>query len=205
MLKSLDPGAQQGRLAEPGRCADQSQLAVRTSVQALRQALQMVTDGASYIDVGGESTRPGATPVSEQEELDRVLPVLEWIAQESPVALSVDTSKAAVMREAIKLGVTMINDVRALREPGALAAVAEHQQLQLCNRQLCKRHQRHRVCEHPDDTHGPTRRYHPQRMIPARGRRPTIDGAGHGRLVRLGSHLLSIRNSATEPDRPEEP
>ncbi len=100
--------------------------------QALRQALQMVTDGASYIDVGGESTRPGATPVSEQEELDRVLPVLEWIAQESPVALSVDTSKAAVMREAIKLGVTMINDVRALREPGALAAVAEHQQLQLC-------------------------------------------------------------------------
>lgn len=100
--------------------------------QALRQALQMVADGASYIDIGGESTRPGANAVSVQEELDRVIPVLELIAKESPVALSVDTCKAAVMREAIKAGVQMVNDVKALRDDGALQAVAESSSVQVC-------------------------------------------------------------------------
>ena len=99
---------------------------------ALRQALQMVADGAHYIDIGGESTRPGAAAVSVQEELDRVIPVLELIAAESPVALSVDTCKAAVMREAIKVGVRMVNDVKALRDDGALAAVAESDRVQVC-------------------------------------------------------------------------
>jgi dihydropteroate synthase len=100
--------------------------------KALRQALQMVADGASYIDVGGESTRPGAAAVSLQEELDRVIPVLEGIAKESPVALSVDTCKAAVMREAIRAGVRMVNDVKALRDEGALAAVAQSTDVQVC-------------------------------------------------------------------------
>jgi dihydropteroate synthase len=77
------------------------------------------------IDVGGESTRPGATPVSVQEELDRVLPVVERLARELPVPISVDTSKPEVMREAARAGAGLINDVRALRLPGALeAAVA---------------------------------------------------------------------------------
>jgi len=92
---------------------------------ALQQARQMVAEGAAIIDVGGESTRPGATAVSQQEELDRVAPVIEAIARELPVIVSVDTSKAQVMREAVVLGAGLINDVRALREPGALQAVSD--------------------------------------------------------------------------------
>jgi len=91
---------------------------------ALKQAETMVAEGASIIDVGGESTRPRAPTVSEQEELDRIMPVLEGILAHLPVAVSVDTSKPGVIREALRLGVSMINDVRALREPGALDAVA---------------------------------------------------------------------------------
>lgn len=93
--------------------------------QALAQARRMVEEGAAIIDVGGESTRPGAAPVEAQQELDRVAPVIEAIRAELPVIISVDTSKATVMREAVALGAGFINDVRALREPGALAAAAE--------------------------------------------------------------------------------
>jgi len=92
---------------------------------ALRRAETMVAEGAALIDVGGESTRPGAAPVSVQEELDRVLPVVERLAHELPVLISVDTSKPELIREAARAGAGLINDVRALRMPGALdAAVA---------------------------------------------------------------------------------
>ena len=92
---------------------------------ALAQARRMVAEGAALIDVGGESTRPGAAAVSEQEELDRVIPVIEALRAELPAVISVDTSKAAVMRAAVAAGAGLINDVRALREEGALAAAAE--------------------------------------------------------------------------------
>ncbi len=92
---------------------------------ALRQAERMVADGAAIIDVGGESTRPGAEAVGVQEELDRVIPVIEAIAEELPVPISVDTSKGAVMRAAVAAGAGLINDVAALRGEGALAAAAE--------------------------------------------------------------------------------
>ncbi|MFU8784908.1 dihydropteroate synthase [Aliidiomarina sp.] len=92
---------------------------------ALQRAEQMVVAGATWLDVGGESTRPGAAGVAEQEELDRVIPVIEALSREFAVQISVDTSKAQVMREAVHAGAAMINDVRALREPGALAAAAE--------------------------------------------------------------------------------
>jgi len=92
---------------------------------ALMQARQMVAEAATIIDVGGESTRPGATAVSEQEELDRVAPVIEAIARELPVIVSVDTSKARVMSEAVALGAGLINDVHALRGPGALQAASD--------------------------------------------------------------------------------
>jgi len=92
---------------------------------ALRRAEVMVEEGAALIDVGGESTRPGAPPVSVQEELDRVLPVVERLARELPVTISVDTSKPEVIQAAARAGAGLINDVRALRLPGALeAAVA---------------------------------------------------------------------------------
>lgn len=92
---------------------------------ALAQARQMVLDGAAIIDVGGESTRPGATAVSVQQELDRVIPVIERIHQEIDTIISVDTSKPEVMRAAVKAGAGMINDVRALRETGALQAAVQ--------------------------------------------------------------------------------
>lgn len=91
---------------------------------ALRQVEQMIEDGAHFIDVGGESTRPGAAAVSLPDELDRVVPVIEAIVQRFDVVVSVDTSKAVVMSEAVKAGAGLINDVRALREEGALEAAS---------------------------------------------------------------------------------
>ncbi len=92
---------------------------------AVSRARQMMDEGAAIIDVGGESTRPGAKPVSEQDELDRVIPVIEAIAAAVPAVISVDTRKAAVMRAAVAAGAGMINDVCALREEGALATAAQ--------------------------------------------------------------------------------
>ena len=90
--------------------------------EALKQARQMLHEGATLIDVGGESTRPGATDVSVQEELDRVIPVIEAINKELDVIVSIDSSKPEVMKQAASAGAGLINDVRALREPGALQA-----------------------------------------------------------------------------------
>lgn len=91
---------------------------------ALSRARQMVADGAAFVDVGGESTRPGAANVSVQEELDRVCPVVEAIARELDVVVSVDTSTPEVMAQAVELGAGLINDVRALGREGAMAAAA---------------------------------------------------------------------------------
>lgn len=92
---------------------------------AVQRARQMVADGAAFVDVGGESTRPGAEPVSEQEELDRVCPVVEAIAQDVDTIISVDTSTPSVMRESARLGAGLINDVRALEREGAVEAAVE--------------------------------------------------------------------------------
>jgi len=91
---------------------------------ALRHAEAMVAAGATLIDVGGESTRPGARAVSPTEELERVAPIVERIHRELDVIISVDTSTPAVMREAARLGAGLINDVRSLRRDGALDAAA---------------------------------------------------------------------------------
>jgi len=92
---------------------------------AVDHALQMIEQGADMIDVGGESTRPGAEPVSLDEEIFRVIPVIEKIRQHSSVLISVDTSKAEVMRRAVAAGADMINDVLALQLPGAMEACAQ--------------------------------------------------------------------------------
>jgi len=91
---------------------------------ALERAREMVAEGAAIIDVGGESTRPGAPPVGVEEELRRVLPVVEALAAELPVPISVDTGTPKVIREAVAVGAGLVNDVRALRVPGALEAAA---------------------------------------------------------------------------------
>lgn len=95
------------------------------STQAFDHAQRMLEAGAGIIDIGGESTRPGAAEVSEEEELRRVIPVIEALANRFSAPISVDTSKPAVMVAAVEAGATLINDVRALREPGALEAAAK--------------------------------------------------------------------------------
>jgi len=94
---------------------------------ALRQAASMAEAGAAIIDIGGESTRPGAGSVSEQEELDRVIPIVEAAQSVTDVPLSIDTSKPGVMRAAVAAGASLVNDVCALQADGALSAVAELQ------------------------------------------------------------------------------
>jgi len=93
--------------------------------RALARAARMVAEGVDILDVGGESTRPGAAAVGVDEEMARVLPVIEHLRAEFDVPISVDTSKPEVMRAAVAVGAGMINDVAALRAPGAIAAAAE--------------------------------------------------------------------------------
>lgn len=94
----------------------------------LNRVRQLLADGADVLDIGGESTRPGAADVSLDEELARVIPAIELIRRVFPdVVISVDTSKAAVMRQAIAAGADLINDVRALQEPGALQVAVDSQ------------------------------------------------------------------------------
>jgi dihydropteroate synthase len=99
-----------GRWLDPGR--------------ALDHALAMVAAGADIIDIGGESTRPGAAPVDEESELGRIVPLIERLAPQLPVPISIDSSKPRVMQAAVAAGASMINDVMALRQPGALAMAA---------------------------------------------------------------------------------
>ena len=94
---------------------------------ALTRAREMVGEGAVIIDVGGESTRPGAKPVDEQEEIDRVVPVIERISRELECIVSIDTLKPAVMDAACAVGAGLINDVNALRATGAIDVARKHQ------------------------------------------------------------------------------
>ncbi len=93
--------------------------------RAVEQGCSLAAEGADLIDVGGESTRPGSRPPTLAEELARVVPVVEALVQRAPVPLSVDTSRPEVMRAAVATGASMVNDVRALRSPGALEVAAE--------------------------------------------------------------------------------
>jgi len=90
---------------------------------AVAHALQLISEGADIIDIGGESTRPGATPVPEEEELRRVLPVIESLARQTDCTLSIDTSKARVARAAVQAGAHIVNDVTGLRGDPAMAQV----------------------------------------------------------------------------------
>lgn len=93
---------------------------------AVDHALSMVANGAEIIDVGGESTRPGAQSVSLQEELDRVLPIIEKLSSTTPCAISIDTYKPEVMEEALKAGAVFVNDVNGLQALGAIDVVASY-------------------------------------------------------------------------------
>ena len=92
---------------------------------AIEHGLKLVDEGAAILDIGGESTRPNATPVSLQEELDRVIPVIEALVSQVNIPISIDTYKPQVMQAAINAGASIVNDVRALQEEGALQVVAK--------------------------------------------------------------------------------
>jgi dihydropteroate synthase len=99
--------------------------------EALKHAHEMIEEGVDIIDIGGESTRPGSEPVSADEELKRITPIIEALKKDSDIAISVDTYKAEVMKEAIDMDVAMINDVYALRQPGAIDVI-KHSKVGIC-------------------------------------------------------------------------
>lgn len=99
---------------------------------ALSHAMQLLDDGATILDIGGESTRPGAPDVSLEDELKRVIPIIKAIREQSDCVISIDTSKAEVMRQAIEAGADIVNDVRALKEPGAIDVVAQFPEVAVC-------------------------------------------------------------------------
>jgi|TARA_B100000929_G_scaffold231277_1_gene187765 dihydropteroate synthase len=99
---------------------------------AVKQAQALLNQGAKIIDIGGESTRPGAPDVSLDEELKRVIPLVKALRQSSDCIISIDTSKSEVMRQAIIAGADIINDVRALQEPGAIDVLAEYPDVAIC-------------------------------------------------------------------------
>lgn len=99
--------------------------------KAIAHAKNLITEGADILDIGGESTRPGSQPVSIDEELSRVIPVLEALVSIG-IPISIDTSKPEVMKHAIAAGAFMINDINALRNPGALEIIAQNDHVQVC-------------------------------------------------------------------------
>ena len=99
---------------------------------ALNHAIQLLDEGATILDIGGESTRPGAPDVSLEDELQRVIPLINAIREQSDCVISIDTSKAEVMRQAIEAGADIVNDVRALQEPGAVEVVAQYPDVVVC-------------------------------------------------------------------------
>ncbi|PXW85210.1 dihydropteroate synthase [Nitrosomonas sp. Nm84] len=99
--------------------------------KAIAHARDLIAEGANILDIGGESTRPGSQSVSIDEELNRVIPVLEALA-DTNTPISIDTSKPEVMKQAIAAGAFMINDINALRNPDALKVIAQHDHVQVC-------------------------------------------------------------------------
>jgi dihydropteroate synthase len=167
----------------------------------------MVEEGAGIVDVGGESTRPGAAPVDVREELERVLPVIEQLAARLSVPVSVDTSKPEVMRAAVAAGASLINDVRALESPGALEAAAES------GAAVCLMHRRgepHNMQDDPryEDVVGDVRRYLAGRVEACRGAgigagRICVDpGIGFGKRLEHNLALLAALDRLSDPAIP---
>jgi dihydropteroate synthase len=177
------------------------------STQALDHAQRMIEAGAGIIDVGGESTRPNAAEVSEDEELRRVVPVIEALANRFSVPISVDTSKPAVMSAAVEVGATMINDVRALREPGALEAAAK------TNAAVCLMHMQGQprtmqLEPHYDDVVAEVKTFLLERAAAceaagiARDRLVIDPGIGFGKRLQHNLALLAHVQALAEPGLP---
>lgn len=175
--------------------------------RAMTHARQMVAEGATLIDIGGESTRPGAPDVSEQEELDRVLPVVERMVRELDVMISLDTSKAAVMREGCAAGAHLINDVRALLEPGALAAAAAAD-VPVCLMHMQGQPRTMQAEPHYDDLLGEVRAFFDERIAAcltagiAREQLLLDPGYGFGKTLEHNYQLLARQESLLDYQLP---
>lgn len=175
--------------------------------RAMTHARQMVVEGATLIDIGGESTRPGAPDVSEQEELDRVLPVVERMVRELDVMISLDTSKAAVMREGCAAGAHLINDVRALLEPGALAAAAAAD-VPVCLMHMQGQPRTMQAEPHYDDLLGEVRAFFDERIAAcltagiAREQLLLDPGYGFGKTLEHNYQLLAQQESLLDYQLP---
>ncbi|MFM5378168.1 dihydropteroate synthase [Aeromonas dhakensis] len=175
--------------------------------RAMTHARQMVAEGATLIDIGGESTRPGAPDVSEQEELDRVLPVVEHMVRELDVMISLDTSKAAVMREGCAAGAHLINDVRALLEPGALAAAAAAD-VPVCLMHMQGQPRTMQAEPHYDDLLGEVRAFFDERIAAcltagiAREQLLLDPGYGFGKTLAHNYQLLAQQESLLDYQLP---
>lgn len=175
--------------------------------KALEHARDMVSQGATLIDIGGESTRPGAPDVSEQEELDRVIPVVEQLVKEVEVIISLDTSKAAVMREGCRAGAHFINDVRALQEPGAMEAAAEAD-VPVCLMHMQGAPRSMQQAPHYDDLLGEIRTFFDERIAAcecagiARSQLLLDPGYGFGKTVAHNYQLLARQDELLDYELP---
>lgn len=163
---------------------------------ALAQADRLIAEGADVLDVGGESTRPGAEPVSVDVEIARVVPVVEAIAARFDVPISVDTSKPAVMRAAVAAGAGLVNDVNALRADGAIDAVAELK-VSICLMHLQGEPRSMQEAPHYDDVVNEVKRFLADRVLVCRmagidPKRVVIDpGFGFGKSLEHNLTLLA--------------
>ncbi|MDA0112113.1 dihydropteroate synthase [Vibrio sp. 2art] len=163
---------------------------------ALAQVDKMIKAGVSIVDVGGESTRPGAPDVSLEEELRRVVPVIKAIREKYDVWISVDTSKAEVMRQAIDAGADLINDIRSLQEPGALEVAAEAN-LPICLMHMKGQPRTMQVDPHYDDLMGDVSAFLEERIAACQA--AGIDksqlildpGFGFGKTIEHNYHMLA--------------
>ena len=163
---------------------------------AVEQGLRMAEEGAALIDVGGESTRPGADPVDVAEELRRVIPVIERLVAAKRALVSIDTSKPEVLRAAAAAGASLVNDVRALREPGALAAAAASG-CAVCLMHMQGEPRTMQLAPHYDDVVAEVRAFLAARVAACRsagidaGRLAVDPGFGFGKT--LGHNLALLR------------
>ncbi|ALQ52662.1 dihydropteroate synthase [Nitrosomonas ureae] len=168
--------------------------------KAIAHAKNLIDEGADILDIGGESTRPGSQYVNTDEELMRVIPVLEALA-DTGIPISIDTSKPEVMKHAIEAGAFMINDVNALRNPGALEAIAPHRHVQVCLMHMQGTPQRMQTNPQYKDVVSEVKYFLQQRIQAANAagialNRLVVDpGFGFGKTLQ---HNLSLLNQLNE-------
>jgi dihydropteroate synthase len=169
---------------------------LQNTQQAISHALMLAEQGADILDVGGESTRPGAVAVTEDEELHRVLPVIEALAARG-LAVSADTRKPRVMEAAIQAGAAMVNDVLALREPGALEVVAKSEAA-VCLMHMQGEPQSMQAAPHYEDVVAEVRAFLAQRMAACEaagiGRSRLVVDPGFGFGKTLAHNLILLKN-----------